>query len=253
MPSRLLVALFLLAPLALASPQARPQDDQANTLVFNVSTNGHPPFTIANEDGTITGIFWEVLEHIARKQGITLKPVQLPTKRVDNFILEGQVDVTMRAIEWTDQPDQFIFTDPVVTTSDAVFVHRSKVADIDSLDDLDGKLLLIRLGFHYPDLDPAFKEGRIEFIELQDETSMFRRLLEGKRFDGAVTNEEVGRWVLLKNGWNGTIRVAPLKFDEVPYRLMFGRQHEAFVERFNQELQTMKESGELERIMENYR
>ncbi|SFR55528.1 polar amino acid transport system substrate-binding protein [Marinobacter daqiaonensis] len=248
---RALAALVLMVGLSPAHGEDAPIPE---TLVFNISTGGYPPFTIIHADGRISGIFWDVLAAITNRHDIGLQAIQLPPKRVDSLLHEGHADVTMRAIEWTDDPDAFLFTEPVMMTRDALFVHKDRAREIDSVHDLEGTLLT-RLGFHYPWLQQKLREGSVDIIPLQEQRALFKRLYQGgDRFTGAVSNLHAGYWVLKNNPrWADSLEEAPIRFDEVAYRLMFPPRHAPMAALVNQELERMRISGELERIIQAYR
>lgn len=225
-----------------------------DTLVFNISMEGYPPFTILDEQGNVSGIFWDLMASITARHGIELKAVQIPSKRVEQLLLDGHVDVTMRAMEWTRDPDQFVFSEPVLTTRDAVFTHRNHGDRYNTVDDLEGRLVLTQLGFRYPELEDALAQGKIDYLEIQDQRSMFRRLLQGERFDAAISNLHAGLWVVREHGWQDDILLTSIEFKPVAYRLMFAPHHRAFVEKIlNPELKAMADSGELETIRNRYR
>ncbi|MCK7543713.1 transporter substrate-binding domain-containing protein [Marinobacter bryozoorum] len=222
------------------------------TLAFNISSGGYPPFTIIHEDGSVNGIFWDVLSAIAEQYQIELTAVQVPPKRSESLLLSGHLDVTMRAMEWVDEPESFVFSEPVMMTRDAIFVHRDRAQQINEVEDLDGTLLT-RLGFHYPWLEQRLRDGAVSIIPVQEQEPMLRRLYHGgTRFTGAVSNLHAGYWTLKNAPWGDSIREAPIQLDDVGYRLMFAPRHQALVQGINRELERMKASGELERIVRAY-
>lgn len=221
-------------------------------LAFNISSGGYPPFTIVHDDGRVSGIFWDVLSAITDHLGVALEAVQVPPKRSESLLKQGYSDVTMRAREWTDDPDAFAFSDPVMSTRDAIFVHRDSDRDIRTVEDLEGTLLT-RLGFHYPWLENKLRAGEVTLIPVQEQRPMFKRLYHGGvRFTGAVSNLHAGYWTLRNSTWSDSIREAPIRLGEVGYRLMFPPRHENLVPLINRELERMKASGELERIISSY-
>lgn len=221
-------------------------------LTFNVSTGGQPPFTIVHDDGRVSGIFWDVLSAIADSYQVELTSIEVPPKRTESLLLSGHVDVTMRAMEWVDDPQAFVFSDPVMMTRDAIFVHRDSDRKIDAIEDLEGTLLG-RLGFHYPWLAERLQQEAVSLISVQDQEPMLRRLYHGgTRFTGAISNLHAGYWTLENAAWGDSIREAPIRLDEVGYRLMFPPRHQSLVPWINQELQRMKASGELDRIIRDY-
>lgn len=249
----------ILALLALMGAQFAVSDetskaDTTNTLKFNVSSGGYPPYTIVYPDGRVSGIFWDTLTVISQRLGMELEAVQIPPKRSDDLLQEGYSDVTMRAIEWASNPDDFVFSEPVMMTRDAIFIHRDSPITIRKVGDIRGTLLT-RLGFKYPWLEEHPDSDAFEVVTVQSQEPMFRRLYHGgDRFAGAVSNVYAGYWVLRNNPhWNDVIDEAPIRLEEVGFRLMFPPRHADLVPAINQELERLKATGELERIINDYR
>lgn len=249
-----LLALMLLTGAQLAFSDDATGQDTRSTLKFNISPGGYPPYTIAYPDGTVSGIFWDVLSIITQRLDLRLEWVEIPAKRSDVLLQEGYSDVTMRAIEWAEHPDHFVFSDPVMMTRDAIFSHRNSPHTIRTINDLHGTLLT-RLGFKYPWLEDSIRRGAVEVIPVQDQRPMFKRLYQGEgRFVGAVSNLYAGYWVLRNNPqWAEVIDEAPIRVEEVGFRLMFPPRHAELVPAINRELGKLRESGELDRIINAYR
>lgn len=244
--------LHLAVLIALMAVTGMAQGESRQTLVFNIAPGGYPPYTIREDDGTIRGIFWDVLSDVARRLGYHLEVAEIPTKRVEPMLLSGELDVTMRAREWTSMPEKFVFSDPVVTARDALFTRHDAPLNIRSVADLKGTLLITHLGYHYPTLKPLIAAGEVELLELQDEATMFRRLAGAQRFDALVANHRAGLWLLKAQGWENEFQVEPVALNETPYRLMFPPHHAGFAEQLNRELADMKASGELAEILDRY-
>ena len=231
-----------------------PGTDAPTTLKFNVSSGGYPPFTIVYPEGGVSGIFWDTLSVITARLDMTLEPVEIPPMRSDRLLQEGYADVTMRAIEWTESPDEFVFSDPVIITRDAIFVHQERPDTIREVSDLRGALLC-RLGFRYPWLEENLKSNSIELITVQKQKPMFKRLYHGGgRFAGAVSNVHAGRWVLKNNPqWDDVIDEVPIRLEDVGFRLMFPLRHADRVPEINRELDRLRQSGKLDSIINAYR
>ncbi|GGY81180.1 substrate-binding periplasmic protein [Marinobacter zhanjiangensis] len=249
-----ILALALLLGAQTAVSDDAPGTDTRTTLKFNVSSGGYPPFTIVHSDGSMSGIFWDTLSVITERLDLALLPVQIPPKRSDSLLHDGYADVTMRAIEWADNPEDFVFSDPVIITRDAIFVHKDSPHTISRVADLRGTLLC-RLGFRYPWLEDKLESDAVELIPVQKQQPMFKRLYQGGgRFTGAVSNLHAGYWVLRNNPqWNDAIDEAPIRLDTVGFRLMFPPRHADLVPDINRELERLRNSGELNRIINAYR
>lgn len=246
---RILVILGLSLAFVCHAEQIGPAQ---NTLVVNIGVNGYPPYSIKQPDGTVKGIFWDVLTRVAEKHNYRLLSAEIPSKRVDSFMLEHRVDVTMRAIEWTREPERFIFSDPVTIARDVVFTRTDKPLNITSPEDLAGKFIITHLGYTYPSVEHLFASGKTKRIELLDESSMFRRLGSADRFDGLIANYRTGLWTLRVHGWENRFRADPTPLNETPYRFMFAPGWADFVTVLNDELAAMKSSGELQAILAAY-
>lgn len=254
MLSRTWLLLGLLAGMACAGPASEgPEADPAiNTIRFNVSPGGYPPYTIVHDDGQVSGILWDVLQRIADANGLTVEVRQIPTKRVDDFLRADQLDGTMRAIEWTAHPEDFVFTDGILKAHDVIFRARHNAFRAASLDDLSGATLLANLGFHHPVLADRFSSGDIIRVDVPDTLTMLRRLKQADHFDGGIANGRAALWLIRQHGWSGQFRIEPVSLDVTDYRLMFTPKWAPMMDRFNATIAAMRQSGELETIVSRY-
>lgn len=256
LPPLVIAALtFVLSSLsgacALANENAATQDTE-RVFRFNVSPNGYPPYLI-NEDGKQSGIMWDVVTAIADRLDYQVIPEQIPRKRVDQMLAEGYIDATPRAKEWTDNPDEFAFTDPVVDIEEVLFMPKDSELQFEVPEDLFSRTLVTHLGYHYPVLEPHFESGRIRRFDVSRDKDMFGYVLHGSEMDAAVADRLVGKWILRNENMQGEFRTSPTKLSDYGFRLMLRKDCASFAESFNRELEAMRESGELEEILANYR
>ncbi|MBL3824326.1 MULTISPECIES: substrate-binding periplasmic protein [unclassified Marinobacter] len=245
----LLFALVTLSPSAFASQEIS-QEEQV--FRFNVSPNGYPPYLIVHQNQP-SGIMWDVVSVVARRLGYTVIAEQIPRKRVDQMLLEGYIDGTPRAREWADDPEQFLFTDPVVDIEEVFFVPAQSGFSYESPDDLVSKTIVTHLGYRYPLLEPYFEEGRIRRFDVSRDKDMFTFVLHGDRFDAAVADRLVGKWILRNEGLRQHFDITRESISNYGFRLMLRKDWHSFANRFNEELAKMKENGELDAILANYR
>lgn len=221
-------------------------------LRFNVSPDGYPPYLI-DDDGGQSGIMWDVVTLIAGRLDYQVVAEKVPRKRVDQMLLDGYIDATTRAKEWTDQPEDFAFTEPVVNIEEVLFVPTSSDLDFQAPEDLFSTTLVTHLGYHYPRLEPYFESGQITRFDVARDRDMFRYVLHGPDLDAAVADRLVGKWILLNDGMQGDFRVLPETLSQYGFRIMFRKDWKDFASSFDRELQAMRENGELDRILSNYR
>ncbi|HEY9121301.1 MAG TPA: ABC transporter substrate-binding protein, partial [Marinobacter sp.] len=226
--------------------------DTERVVRFNVSPNGYPPYLI-NEGGKHSGIIWDVVTAIAGRLDYEVIPEEIPRKRVDQMLKEGYIDATTRAREWTENPDEFTFTDPVVDIEEVLFVPKDSDLEFEALEDLFSYTLVTHLGYHYPVLEPYFLSGKIGRFDVSRDKDMFHYVLHGEDMDAAVADQLVGMWILRNENMQGKFRTTSTKLSQFGFRLMLRKDCEGFAESFNRELEAMKENGELEKILSNYR
>ena len=231
-------------------PQAWALEGQE--IHFNVSVNGYPPYTIVEEDDT-SGLMWQVLATYVREHGGELIPHELPPRRVEPFLLAGEIDVSMRAIEWTDDPGRFLFTDPLVTTRDVIVSVRDRALNYEGPESLVDKRVLAQLGFFYPVFDELVANNQAERVDVRSEQEVLRRLRDGSHFDAGIMDYHVARWVMANNGWEGHFHISEKPVSSAEYRLMFRPERKEVVEQFNEWLRAFRASGDLRAIEEQYR
>lgn len=263
---RILTALTLLGALALVSgraAQARPGDDAEQSppppasdsgreIRFNISPNGYPPYLIVDQ-AEPSGIMWDVMKRVTEKLGYTLKALRIPRKRVDRMLVGGYLDATSRAREWVDNPDEFVFTDPIVAIEEVFFSPKDSDFRFQQVSDLAGTTLVTHLGYHYPALQADLDAGRIKRFDVPRDQDMFTYVLHGNGFDAAIADRLVGRWILRNQEMRDDFRISERGISHYGFRIMMRKDWQPFVDRFNQALAQLRDSGELDNILANYR
>ncbi len=234
------------------SMTAHGEEAGPGVFYFNVSPNGYPPYLIV-ENPEPAGIMWDVVELIVPRLGYRVEARKIPRKRVDQMLEEGYIDGTPRAIEWTEEPEKFLFTDPVVHVEEVFFFPNESDLDYQHPSDLFGKTVVTHLGYLYPTLAPYFEDRRIKRFDVSRDRDMFRFLRHGDRFDTALADRLVGQWILRNEGMADEFRSSGRAISQYGFRLMLRPDWTDFADSFNQELELVRENGELDAILANYR
>lgn len=231
---------------------AHAHNDGDDVFHFNVSPNGYPPYLIVDGD-RVSGIMWDVMALILPKLGYELNARKIPRKRVDQMLRKGYIDGTPRAREWTADPEKFRFTDAIVYVEEVFFFREDSELEYHRPEDLFGKTVVTPLGYIYPELTTYFQDERIKRFDVSRDRNMFRYLLHSDRFDAALADRLVGKWIMRQEGIGGKLRSSSKSISRYGLRLMLRRDNQAFAEAFNRELENARESGELDRILADYR
>ncbi|WP_341581792.1 transporter substrate-binding domain-containing protein [Marinobacter metalliresistant] len=248
LPTVLSALLLTLAPLIFSAADAREQ----KVFHLNISPNGYPPYLIVDQ-GAPSGIIWDVVSLITQRLGYSVVAEQIPRKRVDEMLLGGHIDCTPRAREWTDDPDNFVFTDPIVTIEEVFFFPKRSEFVYETPEDLFSRTVVTHLGYLYPQLEPYFSEGKIRRFDVSRHRDMFTFVLHGDRFDVAVADRLVGQWILRNEGLQDQFSTSRKGIREYGLRLMLRPEWQSFANEFNTELARIRASGELDAILANYR
>jgi polar amino acid transport system substrate-binding protein len=234
------------------SMAAYSEETSPEVFHFNVSPNGYPPYLIV-QGSEPAGIMWDVVELIVPRLGYQVEARKIPRKRVDQMLEDGYIDGTPRAIEWTEEPDKFLFTDAIVNVEEVFFFPKASELDFTHPSDLFGKTVVTHLGYLYPSLAPYFEDQRIRRFDVSRDRDMFRFLRHGDRFDTALADRLVGQWILRNEGMAEEFITSEKAISQYGFRLMLRPGWTDFAESFNRELGVIRENGELDAILDNYR
>ncbi|WP_166261182.1 substrate-binding periplasmic protein [Marinobacter salicampi] len=222
-------------------------------FVFNVSPTGYPPYVIISENDEYSGIIWDVVERISTQLGYQVIPRKIPRKRVNQMLVDGYIDATYRAIEWTEEPERFVFTLPITRVRENFFKTVDSEFEFEEPEDIAGHTIVTHLGFHYPALEPIFAAERAQRFDVTKHKDMLQFLLHGEQFHAAVMDQAVGQWIMSQNGWSDQLEVVGDPISDFGFRLMLRQDWSEFATAFNEELTRMKDSGEISKIERRYR
>lgn len=242
------VRLLLLACLLLCSHVS-----VAELLRFNIPQSGYPPYLLEHPMEQGRGIVYDVLAVIAQKQDIQIEVLNIPRKRVEQLLSHASLDATMAAIEWIDNPQRFIFTEPIMKSEDALFSPVDHPLAFYHVGDLFDKRIGTKLGYKYPLIEPYTIQKKITRVDTLTVEAMLKMLL-AKRADAAIVNRAAGLWVIKHSPeLKDRFAIATKAINTFEVRLMFHQRWAPFVIQFNRELEMLKQSGELAAIIARYR
>lgn len=243
----LLACSFLLAPArGLCADQ---------TLIIGAPPEGWPPFTIAQDSPLGYGIMTEVLTQICTAHGLEVTMAYFPEKRSRMMLLKGEIHAYPKAREWVSRPEDFDWTDPIVTSSDVLVFSRHRFPE-GAPESIRGFTVGAILGFNYPPLQPMFDNKTITRSDAKSTESLMRMLLRG-HIDVAVTNRYVAEWIIGNNAdmTADDYIITETPIGSAPYRFAFtkARDYSRVIDIFNRELAAMKQDGRLQAIIEKYK
>ena len=237
----------VLIPAAHATPENK-------EIIVGFNNVAWPPYLIEEANGKIQGIMIDVMKAIASKHGYSIKIKALPEKRAIRGMTRGDIDAYSKAKEWVKNPKAYLWTDPVVDSTDVLIFPKDRPVDFETPDDLKGKKIGAILGYRYPLLEPYFADGRIKRDDVKKDSLMLGKLLRG-RDDAAIINKFVALWVIRQYPeFKGKFAFSEKPVGTAGCGFMFTakRNWGPFIDIFNNELAAMKGDGRLDAIVQRY-
>ena len=155
-----------------------------------------PPYMYQDEETQkIVGLVPEVLQDFFQQQNIRVQYVADNRTRAELRLYQGDVDAILLAKEWTQHPDQLLFSEPLLEHQDYLFARQPMAAQGQLEDWVKGKAICTRQYYVYDALTPFFQTNETARVDSSSEMTQLKMLLNG-RCDFAFMNEHVANWLL---------------------------------------------------------
>ncbi len=209
-------------------------------LRISVPDDGYPPYVIRQDD-QLHGILIDPMYTAAQRAGIELEFVYLPELRSLHMLESGQIDGRMESPYWTDQPDNYQWSDLVVWLEDVLVYRNDQPFDLEQEDGLLGGEIITHLGYAYPALQPAFANGSLIRLDKPTEQDMLNTLLisQAESARALIIGRDVAQWYVAKQP---QLQALPLTFSKrvygcAPMGFQFARNErvKALLQRLNKE------------------
>ncbi len=215
--------------------------------VLTMATNAEfPPYEF-HDGGEIVGIDVEIAEAIAEKLGMTLEIEDIAFDSIIPEIDSGKADIGLAGMTVSeDRLKNVDFSEPYTTASQVIIVKNE--SDIAGPDDLAGKYIGVQLG----------TTGDIYASDYEEEGSTIERyskgfeavqaMMQGK-IDAVVIDLEPAKVFVSENEG---IKILDEALTVEEYAIAVKKGNTELVEKLNGALAELKDSGELQAIIDKY-
>ena len=215
--------------------------------VLTMATNAEfPPYEF-HDGGGIVGIDVEIAEAIAEKLGMTLEIEDIAFDSIIPEIDSGKADIGLAGMTVSeDRLKNVDFSEPYTTASQVIIVKNE--SDIAGPDDLAGKYIGVQLG----------TTGDIYASDYEEEGSTIERyskgfeavqaMMQGK-IDAVVIDLEPAKVFVSENEG---IKILDEALTVEEYAIAVKKGNTELVEKLNGALAELKDSGELQAIIDKY-
>lgn len=203
-----------------------------------------PPYE-SYEGGEIVGIDVDIAKAIAEELGMTLEIEDMAFDSLIAAVQSGKADIAAAGMTVTeDRLKNVNFTEPYATGIQVIIVRED--SDIKSLDDLAGKKIAVQTGT----TGEIYAED-IEGAEIQSFTKATDAVLEvlnGKADAMMIDNEPAKAYVAANEG----LKILEEEFAVEDYAIAIAKENTELLEKINNALKNLKESGKLDEIVAKY-
>lgn len=219
------------------------------TYVVGVD-NTYPPFEYV-VDGELVGIDIDLINAIAEDQGFEIKIEQMDFSGIIPSMQASELDIGMGGMSITDERKKTVdFSDPYFEAGISLVIAEDN-AEITSLEDLDGKKVVVKNGT----VSAKFAEENqdkynFEIVQVNDSTSMFQEVTNGT-VDALMEDYPVISYAISVSDLKFKIVGDRLTGDNYGISVLKGKNDE-LLEKINNGLENLKESGKYDEILDEY-
>lgn len=210
----------------------------------------YPPFEF-EQDGEYTGIDIDLITAIADNQGFEIDFNAMDFGGIIPAMQAGQLDIAIAGMSITDERKEIVdFSDPYFEAGISLVVSEDNT-DIASLDDLEGKTVVVKSGTTGADFAMENEEEYgYEITQLDDSPAMFQEVANGNA-DVLFEDYPVIAYAIAESNLDLKIVGDRLTGDEYGIAVLKGENDE-LLEKINAGLQELRDSGEYDEILNKY-
>ena len=220
-------------------------DGEGKVLVM--ATNAEFPPYEYHDGGDIVGIDVEVAEAIAGKLGMTLEVEDIAFDSIIPELESGKADIGVAGMTVNeDRLKNVDFTDPYTTASQVIIVKED--SEIAGPDDLKGKYIGVQLGTT-GDIYASDYEADGSTIERYNKGFEAVQAMQQGKIDAVVIDQEPAKVFVSQNEG---IKILDEALTVEEYAIAIKKGNTELLDQVNGALAELKESGELQAIIDKY-
>lgn len=212
--------------------------------------NTYPPFEFT-EDGELVGIDVDLIKAIAEDQGFEIEIEQMDFSGIIPSMQSGELDVGMGGMSITDERKETVdFTDPYFEAGISLVVAND-TTDIEKLEDLDGKNVVVKNGTVGANFAEENKdEYGFEIVQVNDSASMFQEVTNGTA-DALMEDYPVISYAISTGELDLEIVGDRLTGDNYGISVLKG-ENDDLLAMINEGLANIQEDGTYDEILDTY-
>ncbi|EAI7279316.1 basic amino acid ABC transporter substrate-binding protein [Campylobacter upsaliensis] len=242
-----LVAFLSLFVVACSDTSTTNNDSNASLSLRVGTAPNYKPFDY-KEDAKLTGLDIDLVNEIAKREGIELTWVEMSFDGLIPALKTGKIDMIASAMSATEDRRKSVDFSDVYYTTKNLYIKKKDNETLNSKEDLEGKIMGVQLGTLQEPAAKAIKDTKVQSNESLSVVIM--ELKEGK-IDAVVADKDVSTGYLKENA--DLIGFFEEEDGSEGFSFAFDKdkQKEA-IEKFNKGLKDLKADGTYEQILTKY-
>ncbi|WP_422122072.1 transporter substrate-binding domain-containing protein [Planococcus sp. X10-3] len=225
------------------------EGSEGETYTVGIDTT-YPPFEF-EEDGEYTGIDIDLINAIADNQGFDIEFSAMDFGGIIPAMQAGQLDVAIAGMSITEDRKEIVdFSDPYFEAGISLVVGADN-NDITSLEDLEGKTVVVKSGTTGADFARENQdEYGFEITQLDDSPAMFQEVSNGNA-DVLFEDYPVIAYAIAESDLDLKVVGDRLTGDEYGIAVLKGENAD-LLEKINTGLQELRDNGDYDEILNKY-
>lgn len=242
-----LVAFLSLFVVACSDTSVTNNDSNASLSLRVGTAPNYKPFDY-KEDAKLTGLDIDLVNEIAKREGIGLTWVEMSFDGLIPALKTGKIDMIASAMSATEDRRKSVDFSDVYYTTKNLYIKKKDNEALNSKEDLEGKIIGVQLGTLQEPAAKAIKDTKVQSNESLSVVIM--GLKEGK-IDAVVADKDVSTGYLKENA--DLIGFFEEEDGSEGFSFAFDKdkQKEA-IEKFNKGLKDLKADGTYDQILTKY-
>ncbi|EAL3832666.1 basic amino acid ABC transporter substrate-binding protein [Campylobacter upsaliensis] len=242
-----LVAFLSLFVVACSDTSTTNNDSNASLSLRVGTAPNYKPFDY-KEDAKLTGLDIDLVNEIAKREGIELTWVEMSFDGLIPALKTGKIDMIASAMSATEDRRKSVDFSDVYYTTKNLYIKKKDNEALNSKEDLEGKIIGVQLGTLQEPVAKAIKDTKVQSNESLSVVIM--ELKEGK-IDAVVADKDVSTGYLKENA--DLIGFFEEEDGSEGFSFAFDKdkQKEA-IEKFNKGLKDLKADGTYDQILTKY-
>ena len=212
------------------------------------------PYAYEDANGHLLGVSVDIARRVMQMAHVDVTFITYPVNRLQAMLQKGEIDMNYAdALIWNSPEDQrhYVFSKPYAVVNEHLYFLASHPARTQSIEQLNQLTIGMVRGYTYQALDPALATHRLGRLETSQEDALIKLLGNG-RVDAIAMVDDIFDALVTSNHLNPDLFRQGAKLSEAPLVFKLQPQYAQWLPPINQAIDTLRASGELERIRRQY-